>query len=329
MLRSFNLGNSIRPSTNSVPLDNSSDPPMKEPYILSIDIGTSSIRAHIFSKTFDVVSSSQKPQTLLSPEVHAFEFNPEQFWTNLLDVTKETIQAASPLTANDITCLGISTLRNSVILWDRQTGETYSNIILWNDSRSSAHAIATNSSITWKTIRGFAKVVYPIVQTARMSTLSNLEFRTQMIAFKLLWLFEKRPELVQRARNNQLLFGCIETWLVWKLTGGQEHVTDVSCASSTGLYDPFLSQWSTLLCRNLGIDMRLLPTIKPTYGQFGRCNPDLFGKNKFFFDCLSLKYTDKEDVLLSVVLLEEKEKTFSVKASDLCLLKKKSQSTLF
>ena len=292
MHRSGNLGNLIRP--DSVYLDNSPSPPIREPYILSIDIGTSSIRAHIFSKTFDVISSSQKPQTLLCPEAHAFEFDPEQFWSNLLDVTKEAIQGASPLTATDITCLGISTLRNSVILWDRQTGETYSNIILWNDSRSSAHATATNSSITWKTIRGFAKVVYPIVQTARMSTLSNLEFRTQMIAFKLLWLFEKRPELVQRARNNQLFFGCIETWLVWKLTGGKEHVTDVSCASSTGLYDPFLSQWSTLLCRNLGIDMKLLPTIKPTYGEFGRCNPDLFGKNDFFFDRMSLKYTDKK-----------------------------------
>ena len=289
MFRKVNTGNLLRPSTNSVNLEDSPSPPVKEPYILSIDIGTSSIRAYIFSKTFNVISSSQKAQTLLCPEIHAFEFEPEQFWSNLVEVIKEAIQGASPLTATDITCLGISTLRNSVILWDRQTGETYSNIILWNDSRSSAHATATNSSFTWKTIRGFAKVVYPLVQTARMSTLSNLEFRTQMIAFKLLWLFEKRPELIQRARNNQLLFGCIETWLIWKLTGGQEHVTDVSCASSTGLYDPFLSQWSTLLCRNLGIDMKLLPAIKPTYGEFGRCNADLFGRKSFSFDRTHLR----------------------------------------
>lgn len=289
MFRKVNTGNLLRPSTDSVYLEDSPSPPVKKPYILSIDIGTSSIRAYIFSQTFDVVSSSQKTQTLLCPETHAFEFDPEQFWSNLLEVIKEAIQGASPLTATDITCLGISTLRNSVILWDRQTGETYSNIILWNDSRSSAHATATNSSLTWKTIRGFAKVVYPLVQTARMSTLSNLEFRTQMIAFKLLWLFEKRPELVERARNNQLLFGCIETWLIWKLTGGQEHVTDVSCASSTGLYDPFLSQWSTLLCRNLGIDMKLLPAIKPTYGEFGRCNADLFGRKCFSFDRAHLR----------------------------------------
>lgn len=284
MFKKQNPGNLLRPATDSVDVADSPSPPIKDPYILSIDIGTSSIRAYIFSKTFDVISSSQKPQTLLSPEIHAYEFEPEQFWSNLLEVIKEAITGASPLTATDITCLGISTLRNSVILWDRQTGETYSNIILWNDSRSSAHATATNSSLTWKTIRGFAKVVYPLVQTARMSTLSNLEFRTQMIAFKLLWLFEKRPELIQRAKNNQLLFGCIETWLIWKLTGGQEHVTDVSCASSTGLYDPFLSQWSTLLCRNLGIDMKLLPTIKPTYGEFGRCNADLFGRKYLSFD---------------------------------------------
>ncbi|CAF1559113.1 unnamed protein product [Adineta ricciae] len=271
------LGNLIRLTSNLDDADQCPSPPIKDPYILSIDIGTSSIRAFLFSKSFEIVSSSQKSQTLLCPEPHGYEFDPDKFWSTLLEVINETIQCAKPLTATDITCLGISTLRNSVILWDRKTGETYSNIILWNDSRSSSHATSTNTSLTWKTIRGFAKVIYPIVQTARISTLSNLEFRTQMIAFKLLWLFERKPELVQRARNNELLFGCIETWLIWKLTGGQEHVTDVSCASSTGLYDPFLSQWSTLLCRNLGIDMRLLPAIKPTFGEFGRCDPNLFG----------------------------------------------------
>ena len=118
---------------------------------------------------------------------------------------------------NDITCLGISTLRNSVILWDRKTGETYSNIILWNDSRSSLQTSSTNSSFTWKTIRHVAKIIYPVIQTARLSTLSHLEFRTQMIAFKLLWLFETKPHLIQYAKQNRLLFGCIETWIIWKL----------------------------------------------------------------------------------------------------------------
>lgn len=259
-------------------MSNESPPsPPSQNYILSIDIGTSSIRAHLFSKTFEVISSCQKAQTTHSPEAHAFEFEPEQFWSTLIDVTRETIAQAHPITAEEIRCLGISTLRNSVILWDRETGETYSNIILWNDSRSSNHATSTNSSLTWKTIRGFARVIYPIVQTARMSTLSNLEFRTQMIAFKLLWLFERKPELKKRAEKNQLLFGCIETWVIWKLTGGKEHLTDVSCASSTGLYDPFQGRWSTLLCRNLGINMDLLPTIIPTFGHFGKCDPSLFG----------------------------------------------------
>jgi putative glycerol kinase 5 len=273
------LGNLIRLTSNFENSEAScSSLTIKDPYILSIDIGTSSIRAYLFSKTFQIISSSQKQQTLHCPETHAYEFQPEEFWLKFLSVIHETIESAKPLTVNDITCLGISTLRNSVILWDRHTGETYSNIILWNDSRSSLQAMSTNSSLTWKTIRHVAKFIHPVIQTARLSTLSNLEFRTQMIAFKLLWLFEKKPQLIQLAHNNQLLFGCIETWLIWKLTGGQEHVTDVSCASSTGLYDPFLSQWSTLLCRNLGVDMKLLPTIKPTFGEFGRCDPSLFGK---------------------------------------------------
>ena len=264
--------------SNSDVYDGHSSLPIKEPYILSIDIGTSSMRAFIFSKSFEMIASSQEQQTFLYPEPHGYEFDPEKFWSTLVDVIRQTIKSASPLTASDITCLGISTLRNSVILWNGETGETYSNIILWNDTRSTLHATTANSSLLWKTVRGFAKAIYPIVQTPRMSTLSNLEFRTQMIAFKLLWLLQRKPQLIQLAHKNRLLFGCIETWLVWKLTGGQEHVTDVSCASSTGLYDPFLSEWSTLLSRNLGVNMKLLPTIKPTFGEFGRCDPNLFGK---------------------------------------------------
>ncbi|CAF0824269.1 unnamed protein product [Rotaria sordida] len=273
------LGNLIRLTSNSGSEEqSSSSSSIKDPYILSIDIGTSSIRAYLFSKSFQIISSSQKPQTIHYPEAHGYEFEPEEFWSKFLYVIRETIEHAHPLTIDDITCLGISTLRNSVILWDRKTGETYSNIILWNDSRSSLQTLATNSSLTWKTIRHASKIIYPVIQTARLSTLSNLEFRTQMIAFKLLWLFEKKPHLVQYARQNRLLFGCIDTWIIWKLTGGQEYVTDVSCASSTGLYDPFKSQWSGLVCKNLGISMKLLPTIKPTFGQFGKCDPSFFGR---------------------------------------------------
>ena len=272
------LGNLIRLTSNSTNSESSlASPVLKTPYILSIDIGTSSIRAYLFSKTFQTISSSQVEQTVHSPDTHAYEYEPEEFWSKFVGVIKETIDGARPLTVDDVTCLGISTLRNSVILWDRQTGQTYSNIILWNDTRSSAQALSTNSSLTWKTIRHVAKFIHPIVQTARLATLSNLEFRTQMIAFKLLWLFEQKPYLIDYANNNRLLFGCIETWILWKLTNGQQHLTDVSCASSTGLYDPFQSQWSTLLCRNLGISMKLLPKIKPTFGYFGQCHKDLFG----------------------------------------------------
>ncbi|CAF1473316.1 unnamed protein product, partial [Didymodactylos carnosus] len=220
--------------------------------------------------------SSQKEQHLLTPEPHGYEFDPDKFWQSFLDVVNETIERSS-LKINDISCLGISTLRNSVILWDKETGETYSNIILWNDSRSSQLATSSNNSFTWKTVRTFSKLAYPVFQTARLATISHLEFRTQMIAFKLLWLFEQNPSLKKRSNENKLLFGCIETWLLWKLTKGQIHVTEPSCASSTGLYDPFQQKWSTLLCKSLGINMALLPNIKPTYGEFGICDTTIFG----------------------------------------------------
>ena len=251
----------------------------KDPYILSVDIGTSSIRAYLFSKSFQIVASSQQQQIIHNPEPHAYEFEPDELWNHFLEVINQTINKARPLTIDNVTCMGLSTLRNSVVLWDKETGETYSKIILWNDTRSNLQAASVNSSLTWKTIRQVAKFFRPVVQTARLSTLSKLEFRTEMIAFKLLWLFEKKPELARYARENRLLFGCIETWILWKLTQGKQHLTDVSCASSSGLYDPFKSEWSTLLCRHLGIEMKLLPTIRATYGNFGTCHAGIFGRN--------------------------------------------------
>lgn len=280
MTNQFKSGNLIRlTSAGETSNESQSSSTNKDPYILSVDIGTSSIRAYLFSKSFQIVASSHLQQIIHNPEAHAYEFEPEEFWNRFLEVIYQTIDKAKPLTIDHVTCLGLSTLRNSVVLWDKETGETYSKIILWNDTRSNLQATSVNSSFTWKTIRNVARFIHPVVQTARLSTLSKLEFRTEMIAFKLLWLFEKKPQLLRYARENRLLFGCIETWILWKLTRGQQHLTDVSCASSTGLYDPFESQWSTLLCRNLGIDMKLLPKIQSTYGCFGICHASLFGRN--------------------------------------------------
>lgn len=267
----------------------------KKDHVLSIDIGTSSIRAYLFSKQFQVVSSCQKSQNLVSTEPNAAELEPSQFWATLVDVIRETIGKANPVTAADIACLGISTLRNSVILWDRETGENYSNIILWNDTRCTPQAKSVDNSLTWKVLRALASSAYPILSTARNSTLSHLHFTSRMIPFKLLWLFEKQPELLNLAKKNRLLYGCIETWVVWKLTGGKEHVTDYSCASSTGTYDPFYSCWSKLLCRNIGVDMKLLPAIKTTYGEFGKCDESLFGELTLRITRIFLRYRQLSD----------------------------------
>lgn len=286
IIRILSLGDGSTTSHSSLPIKND--------YILSVDIGTSSIRAYLFSESFQIISSSQQSQIIHSPEPHAYELEPEELWNKFLEVIRQTIHDAQPLTVDDISCLGISTLRNSVILWDKETGETYSKIILWNDTRSNFQAASVNSSFTWRTIRQGAKIIHPFIQTARLSTLSNLEFRTQMISVKLLWLFEKNPRLKRYAQEKRLLFGCIETWILWKLTKGKKHLTDVSCASSTGLYDPFLSQWSALLCRSLGIDIRLLPTVQSTYGLFGTCDPCWFGMyrlNRFSLKSVLIRRT--------------------------------------
>jgi glycerol kinase len=125
-----------------------------------------------------------------------------------------------------------------------------------------------------KKLSGFA---YLFTKNQFMLQVSTIKFTPEFCLVRLLWLFKQNPELLKRAKNGEILFGTIDTWLVYKLTGGKLHVTDYSNASATSLYDSFKLKWSSFPIKIFKIPGQILPEVRDTYGDFGQTEPDIFG----------------------------------------------------
>ncbi|KAK6196445.1 hypothetical protein SNE40_001669 [Patella caerulea] len=215
-------------------------------YVLSLDVGTTTLRSHIYDKLCNVKGSSSKKIKVIHPNVGWSEMDPELLVDQVKDCINESIRAAG-IEANKVTCLGIATQRATFLTWDSETGKPYHNLVTWQDLRASDHVKLWNNSYTMK------------------------------VTMRLLWFFQNIPKLHERASEGKVMFGCIDTWLLWKLTGGTVHSTDYSCASSTGLYDPFQIEWSSIVCNLVNIPMSIFPEVKDTSGHFGYTNEEFFG----------------------------------------------------
>ncbi|XP_059164187.1 putative glycerol kinase 5 isoform X2 [Physella acuta] len=272
---------SCSPSTESPLFDFSASLPAREPtqkedYILSIDIGTSSIRGHIYTKYGTLKGSASKQQTILHPEQGRYEIDPLELVEKVKSVAHECI-AASGLQPQQVTCMGITTMRATFVTWDRETGQPFHNLITWQDLRASDYVSVWNKSYTLRTLNFGAKVLHMLMRKKRHLAASVLRFMTKQVTMRLLWALDNIPEIRKKAGEGNAMFGCIETWVLWKLTGGKCHVTDYSCASSTGLFDPFQMEWSGIVCGLLNIPMSIFPLIRDTSGEFGVTDPDVFG----------------------------------------------------
>jgi len=168
-------------------------------------------------------------------------------------------------------------MRNVFITWDRETGKPFHNFISWNDLRADGLVNSWNSSFTMRGIRFGAKLIYGITGMTRYLAASVLRLGNKQVGVRLLWALNNIPNLRRRADENKALFGTLDTWLLWRLTGGKCHMTDYSCASSTALYDPFIMEWGMWVFNLFKIPISMMPEIKETSGFFGTCIPDLFG----------------------------------------------------
>ena len=229
-------------------------------HILAIDQGTTSSRAIIFDSAMRVRATAQEEFPQHFPRSGWVEHDPSDIWASVASTCRGAIEKAG-LSARDITAIGITNQRETVVIWDRATGNPIHNAIVWQDRR-------TAEMCTRLKEEGFEPEV-----TEKTGLLLDPYFS----ATKAAWLLDHVEGARARAEKGELLFGTIDTFIIWKLTDGKRHVTDATNAARTMLYNIRSGTWDAEICARLGIPMAMLPEVLDCASDFGTARADLFG----------------------------------------------------
>lgn len=230
-------------------------------YILALDQGTSSSRAILFDRAGSVVRLAQREFHQYYPQPGHVEHDPHEIWQSQLAVAHEVLREASVSPAQ-IRAIGITNQRETVVLWDRKTGEPVGRALVWQDRRTAPMCEALQQA-------GHEGLI-------RDST--GLVVDAYFSATKLRWMLDNYPGARERAQRGELAFGTVDSWLVWQLTDGKRHVTDVTNASRTMLFNIHRFEWDDALLDLLDIPRSLLPEVVPSSGEIARTAPRLFGE---------------------------------------------------
>ncbi len=229
-------------------------------YILSIDQGTTSSRAIIYGKSGKEISNAQQEFKQIYPKPGWVEHNLEDIWRSVIDVIQQSLYKAN-LTANDIAAIGITNQRETTVLWDKNTGKPVCNAIVWQCRRSTDICQQLKSK--------------GLEDSYREKT--GLLLDPYFSGTKIKWIFENVAGSKERAEKGDLLFGTIDSWLIWRLTGGKKHVTDYTNASRTLIYNIHDLSWDDELLGFLDIPKSILPEVKSSSEVYGLTSADIFG----------------------------------------------------
>ena len=229
-------------------------------YIMALDAGTTSNRCILFNRQGDICAMAQKEFTQYFPQPGWVEHNAQEIWSTMLGTAVEAMSQLDAK-AENIAAIGITNQRETTVVWDRKTGEPVGRAIVWQCRRTADYCDALKA-------RG-------LTETIREKT--GLVVDAYFSATKLHWILENVPGARERAEAGELLFGTVETWLIWKLTGGKVHVTDYSNASRTMLFNIHTLTWDEDILRELQIPASMLPQVMPSSGIYGETDPSLFG----------------------------------------------------
>ena len=221
-------------------------------YILSLDQGTTSSRAIIFDKKGSIVATAQKEFTQIFPQPGWVEHDANEIWSTQLGVAAEAVLKAG-LTINDIAAIGITNQRETTVVWDRQTSIPICNAIVWQDRRTAAYCDQLKKE-------GHAEMIQ-----AKTGLVTDAYFS----GTKLRWILENVEGARDKAQKGELCFGTVDSWLLWKLTNGKVHATDVSNASRTLLYNIHELKWDTALLDLFGIPENMLPEVRSSSEVYG------------------------------------------------------------
>lgn len=228
-------------------------------YILSLDLGTTSIRAILFNKLGEIVTTEQKEFTQYFPQTGWVEHDANEIWLTTLSVLANLIINLE-LDVNEIASIGITNQRETTVMWDRNTGLPIYYAIVWQSRQTSSicdELVANGHSNLFKSKTGLPIDAY-------------------FSGTKIKWILDNVPGARNRANKGDILFGTIDTWIIWKLTNGKQHVTDYSNASRTLIYNIYDLMWDDQLLAILDIPKSVLPEVKPSSCVYGKTEPALF-----------------------------------------------------
>lgn len=228
-------------------------------YILALDQGTTSSRAILFDHAGNVVRVAQREFTQIYPKAGWVEHDPEEIWQTQLQVAQEVLDKLD----GDVAAIGITNQRETTIVWDRETGEPIYNAIVWQDRRTAGLCDELKAE-------GFDKVIL-----AKTGLVTDAYFSGTKVA----WILNNVVKARELADMERLAFGTVDSYLIWRLTGGRSHITDVTNASRTLLFDIHARQWSSEILNRLNIPPSVLPQVLPSSAIYGETEPQLFGKS--------------------------------------------------
>ena len=229
-------------------------------YIMALDSGTTSNRCILFDKEGNICAVAQKEFTQHFPQPGWVEHDAEEIFATQLEVARQALQSIGA-TPGDIAAIGITNQRETTVVWNRHTGKPLCNAIVWQCRRTAAYCDQLKA-------RGL---------TDSIRSKTGLVIDPYFSGTKIRWILENVPGAREQARRGDLLFGTVETWLIWKLTGGKVHVTDYSNASRTMLFNINTLQWDPQILALLDIPANMLPEARPSSCVYGHTAPELFG----------------------------------------------------
>ena len=230
-----------------------------EKYILALDQGTSSSRAIVFDQYGQTKAVSQKEFTQIFPKPGWVEHNPMEIWSSQASVIAEAITSID-INGLNIAAIGITNQRETTIVWDAETGEPVYNAIVWQDRRTSE----------------FCDCLKRDGRTDLIRSKTGLIIDAYFSATKILWILENVPGARKKADEGKLRFGTVDTWLIWMLTRGEVHVTDVTNASRTMLFNIHTLEWDKELLNLFGIPESMMPEVKSSSEVYGYTKTTLF-----------------------------------------------------
>ena len=229
-------------------------------YVLAIDQGTTSTRAILFDQDMQVAGVAQQEFTQHFPSAGWVEHDPEEIWQTTLAVCRQ-VMADQGVEAAAVAAIGITNQRETTVVWDKATGQAIHNAIVWQDRRTAEYCAS---------LKGAG-------HEAMIREKTGLLLDPYFSGTKLRWILQNVPGAQERAEQGELLFGTIDSFLIWRLTGGASHATDATNAARTLMYDIRSGAWSAEICDLLSVPMGMLPEVRDSAAEFGTTDADLLG----------------------------------------------------